>query len=73
MFPRHQRIILSQIIFIMQIKVTFQPLYKLQVVLIFTFTKLLNVNIFLNFAFSKRLLQDFVVVDELPFVTSLPI
>lgn len=54
--------------FIMQIKITFHPLYKLKIVLVFGFWELLNIDIFQDFALWKAQLQYFEVVDKLPFI-----
>ncbi len=68
MFSCSLRIITTQIVFVMQVKISFHPLYKFEVILVFRFGKFLNVDVFENFAFGKSELQNFKIADELPLI-----
>ena len=54
------------------VKVAFEPLEKLEVILIFSLDKLINVDVLLHIVLGKRLLQHFVVLDELVVVLGSP-
>ena len=73
MFPRRNSVITTHLTFIMKVEVAFQPLNKLQVILIFTFTQFFYIDVLLDFALGKSLLQNLVVCDKLPFVFSTPV
>ncbi len=62
------RIIIVDVSLVVNIKISFHPLDEFEVVLVFGFGKFLNVDVFEDFAFRKSKLENFEVVDELPFI-----
>lgn len=66
-------IILPYLIFVMQVVVSFEPLHKLQVVLVPALAQFFDIDVFLYFALGEGLLEDLVVVDELPLVPGVPV
>ena len=67
-FSRSFRIISADVSFIVNIKISFHPLDEFEVVLVFGFGKFLNIDVFEDFAFRKSKLENFEIVDELPFI-----
>lgn len=57
----------------MEIEVSLEPLYKLKIVLVLALAELLNIDVFLYFALREGLLEDLIVIDELPFIAGMPI
>lgn len=57
----------------MKVVVSFEPLYKLKVVLIPALAQFFDIDVFLYFALGEGLLEDLVVVDKLPFVAGVPV
>ncbi len=62
------RIICADISLVVEIKISFHPLDEFEVVLVFGFGEFLNVDVFEDFAFGKSQLENFEIVDELPFI-----
>jgi hypothetical protein len=60
-------------IFIKKIIESFHPLYKFEIILIFTFRQFLNIDIFLDFTFNKGLLKYFKIIDKFPLIFSRPV
>lgn len=60
-------------IFVKQVVVSFHPLYEFQVVLVLGLGEFFDVDVLLDAAFVEALLQDLVVIDELPLVLGAPV
>lgn len=41
--------------------------------MVFSFAQFFDINVFLDFAFCKRLLQNFVVANKFPLIASFPV
>ena len=65
--------IVSACLLVMNIKIALEPLNKFQVILILRLAHFFDIDVLLNFAFGKGLLQNFVVPNELPFILGSPV
>lgn len=72
-FATAGRVVGAEVVLVVQIEVSLEPLNELKVILVAALAQLLDVDIFLNLALRKRLLQNLIVVYKFPLVSRLPV